>query len=124
MNYFPRFPYPYRYFPNFAPPNHNNMPSFNGSMVKQNLKHTIPNSNYPPTSSVKRLPNNINSNKSGVHEEEKREDKSYDDDVIFEIFGISLHFDDILLIALIFFLYQEGIEDKYLFIALILLLLS
>lgn len=43
---------------------------------------------------------------------------------IFEIFGIKLYFDDILLIALIFFLYDEGVQDNMLFIALILLLLS
>ena len=42
----------------------------------------------------------------------------------FEIFGIKLFFDDILLICLIFFLYNEGVKDQYLFISLILLLLS
>lgn len=50
------------------------------------------------------------------HEEESRE--------CFEIFGIKLFFDDILLICLIFFLYNEGVKDQYLFISLILLLLS
>lgn len=43
---------------------------------------------------------------------------------IFELFGIKLFFDDILLISLIFFLYNEGVKDRSLFIALILLLLS
>lgn len=43
---------------------------------------------------------------------------------IFEIFGIKLYFDDILLVCLIFFLYDEGVKDQSLFIALILLLLS
>lgn len=47
-----------------------------------------------------------------------------EDNILFEIFGIKLYFDDILLICLIFFLYTEGVEDQYLFIALILLLLS
>ena len=42
----------------------------------------------------------------------------------FEIFGITLHFDDILLICLLFFLYNEGVNDQLLFISLILLLLS
>ena len=49
-------------------------------------------------------------------------DESYSP--IFEIFGIKLYFDDILLIALIFFLYDEGVQDNMLFIALVLLLLS
>ena len=47
-----------------------------------------------------------------------------EDNAFFEIFGIKLYYDDILLICLIFFLYQEDVDDPYLFIALILLLLS
>lgn len=43
---------------------------------------------------------------------------------LFEFFGIKLYFDDILLICLIFFLYNEGVKDEYLFIVLVLLLLS
>ena len=43
---------------------------------------------------------------------------------IFELFGIKLFFDDVLIISLIFFLYNEGVKDQSLFIALILLLLS
>ncbi len=50
--------------------------------------------------------------------------KKSNDNIMFELFGISLYFDDVLLICLIFFLYNEGVKDKYLFIALILLLLS
>lgn len=42
----------------------------------------------------------------------------------FEIFGIKLYSDDLLLICLLFFLYREGVEDQTLFISLILLLLS
>lgn len=49
---------------------------------------------------------------------------SYDEEQCFEIFGIKLHFDDLLIIALLFFLYQEDVKDTYLYIALILLLLS
>lgn len=42
----------------------------------------------------------------------------------FEIFGLKLYFDDILLICLIFLLYKEDVHDEMLFIALVLLLLS
>ena len=42
----------------------------------------------------------------------------------FEIFGLKLYFDDMLLICLIFYLYKEDVHDEMLFIALILLLLS
>lgn len=47
-----------------------------------------------------------------------------DSEGCFEIFGLKLHFDDLLIIALLFFLYQEEVKDTYLYIALILLLLS
>lgn len=42
----------------------------------------------------------------------------------FEIFGLKLHFDDLLIICILFFLYQEDVKDTYLYISLILLLLS
>lgn len=43
---------------------------------------------------------------------------------IFEILGIQLFLDDIIILGLLFFLYQEGVQDEMLYIALILLLLS
>ena len=54
----------------------------------------------------------------------EKENKPNEDREFFEILGIKLYFDDILLICLIFFLYNEGVKDESLFIALILLLLS
>ena len=65
-------------------------------------------------------------------EEKKEEDRKtetcflndFNHEPIFEIFGIQLFYDDILLICLIFFLYSEGIQDHYLFFALVWLLLS
>lgn len=46
------------------------------------------------------------------------------EDGFFEVFGLKLHSDDLLIIGLLFFLYQEKVDDTYLYIALILLLLS
>lgn len=43
---------------------------------------------------------------------------------IFEILGISLFLDDLIILCLLFFLYTEGVQDEFLFISLILLLLS
>lgn len=43
---------------------------------------------------------------------------------IFEILGIELYLDDIIILGLLFFLYQEGVQDEILFISLILLLIS
>lgn len=58
------------------------------------------------------------------HDDNNKDNHSKDDKVLFEILGIKLYSDDILLLCLIFFLYNEGVQDQYLFIALILLLLS
>lgn len=52
-----------------------------------------------------------------------QQDRS-DDESYFDLFGLKLYNDDLLLIVLIFFLYKEDVKDQYLFIALILLLLS
>ena len=43
---------------------------------------------------------------------------------VFEIFGIELYLDDIIIIGLLFFLYKEGVQDEFLFISLILLLIG
>ena len=43
---------------------------------------------------------------------------------IIEILGISLYLDDIIILGLLFFLYQEGVKDYMLFLVLIMLLLS
>lgn len=61
------------------------------------------------------------SNKSNILEDSLLKNN---DSVMFELFGIKLFQDDILLICLIFFLYNEGIKDEFLFVVLILLLLS
>lgn len=68
--------------------------------------------------------NNIRKNSFSKNIQKKETLKEDDTDTLFEIFGIKLHSDDLLLICLIFFLYKEGVQDQYLFIALILLLLS
>lgn len=43
---------------------------------------------------------------------------------LFEIFGLKIYLDDALIVCLLFFLYQEHVQDEGLFIILILLLLT
>lgn len=43
---------------------------------------------------------------------------------LIEIMGLKLYLDDVIIIGLLFFLYNEGVKDDILFISLILLLLS
>jgi len=57
------------------------------------------------------------------------DDKSYkksssDDDFWFDLFGIKLYSDDVLILSLLFFLYKEEVKDEGLFLALVLLLIS
>lgn len=94
---------------------------------------------YPDTSIPhKSLPSSVEKNTSSskttnsfnkivVSVEDVKEnsnEKRYRDSEYFEIFGLKLYFDDILLICMIFFLYNEGVEDQLLFISLVMLLLS
>ena len=60
---------------------------------------------------------------------QKQEKKASADSVesteaFFEIFGLKLYFDDILIICILFFLYTERVHDEELFICLIMLLLT
>lgn len=80
---------------------------------------------YPPVQKPKNVisKNSISDDKRSKEHPKEKPNTSNDDNIL-EIFGIKLHFDDILLICLIFFLYNEGVQDQSLFIVLILLLLS
>ena len=123
---------------------HNYSPYYYGSSPKTNRKNMNNNPARIPTSytnknykkyyttesydinnkySKTEYKKNIPYNTQYINTQKKIPPKS-NNDVIFEIFGIKLYFDDILLICLIFFLYNEGVQDQYLFIALVLLLLS
>ncbi len=91
-----------------------------------------PNYGYPIRNEISTSTKN-NSFKSDTSNSSKKittseiisSDCNIEEDVpVFEIFGIKLYFDDILLVCLIFFLYNEGVKDQSLFISLILLLLS
>lgn len=45
-------------------------------------------------------------------------------DFVLDLFGIKLYFDDILILSLLFFLYKENVKDDWLFLSLVLLLIS
>ncbi len=62
---------------------------------------------------------NKNENARDTKEEENKDSREF-----FEIFGIRLYFDDILILCLLYFLYKEDVHDEMLFFALILLLIS
>lgn len=43
---------------------------------------------------------------------------------LFNFLGFKLHLDDLIILGLLLFLYEEQVTDMYLYVALILLLLS
>lgn len=120
---FSSFPYFRRYssnssiynnsFSNYKRPSNNNVDNYNTKSLnheKNNLDNK--NSNCKSSYGLSFLDNFFN-------QTDRNENESY-----FDLFGLKLYNDDIFLIGLIFFLYKEDVKDQYLFIALILLLLS
>lgn len=118
-----RFPYPnyyYRYNPYYSP----RVQSFDAqhpNLQKTENKidnETKPNENINNTRKISPKYNSFaNFNFSNLF-------SSNLEDPILEILGITLYFDDILILGLLFFLYTEGVKDEFLFICLILLLLG
>lgn len=115
----PPFPYfgfpPRRPMPYFPP--YNNVHSSNSHFAKTEAK-----SYYPSNSQ------NVSKKDCNNYSNNLKSDDTFnldsDYDKCFEIFGLKLYFDDLLILALLFFLYQEEVKDTYLYMALILLLLS
>ena len=108
-------PFPFG-FPPVRKPYHNyNSPSPNFA------KPPMPSEPHPKTQSSNFSSINVQNN---LDKNLRSDNFIQKDDEYFEIFGLKLHFDDLLIIALLFFLYQEEVKDTYLYIALILLLLS
>lgn len=115
MPYYNRYSrYGYHY------PNYNSKYNINSIQTKHSEKKQEE-STYTADSSCNNSQNNpscvnlnINNSCYGVS----------NDKPLLSLFGIDLYFDDILLVCLIFFLYQEGVEDDWLFIVLVLLLIG
>lgn len=128
---FPHFGKYTHYYPSRTPivrqPTRGEMPSspYARSMNVKRLdwykeqKREPPKAEVKEKSSSKKAPTGFSFLNNLLHQEDRGEDEDF-----FNLFGLKLYHDDILLIGLIFFLYQEDVKDQYLFFALILLLLS
>lgn len=118
-------------YPFFSFPHMRRYPSYYATpspIVKQPIKYDTSSktpssestkSTSKEKSSPKRAPVGFSFLNNFLHQEDRGEDEE-----CFDILGLKLYHDDILLIGLIFFLYKEEVKDQYLFFALILLLLS
>lgn len=133
-----RYPYPYSYYPrrnvSFQPSGNSNKKQDSSkescsSYKNERDSNTSQNCTSDATSKESRntvFPNNLLSflptsigpltfNPSGFTDQEEP---------IFEFFGIKLYLDDIIILGILFFLYEEKVEDQMLYVSLILLLLS
>ena len=115
--------YQYLGFPNYmkyisnTPYSVNQFSSSRNAILKKNF-NTQYNSFHQRKGGVNSTIQN-NSKNTNIHPQHTNDAKPF-----FSIFGINLYFDDILLICIIFFLYNEKVDDSYLLISLVLLLLS
>lgn len=109
---FPVFGYPYNNFYNYRRNNYYPYPL----PYNKNI-------NNADTNIAKEIPPKEDAITPQIEEKKDSSSEPFND-YFFEIFGLKLYFDDILIICLLFFLYEEGVKDQELFISLILLLLS
>lgn len=104
---FPYFSFPYNYSYYKRPSNH--------------LSNLNPNL-YTNKNSI--IDNNNKINNTIKNTSQKNNYYSDEDKPIFEILGIKLFLDDIIILCVLFFLYQEKVKDEMLYIILLLLLFS
>lgn len=75
-------------------------------------------------SNKKSFSHDVSSNSENVSQKNTSCVSKENGDVLFELFGLKLYFDDVLILSLLFFLYKEEVKDEGLFLALVLLLIS
>ena len=113
----PTFPFfrPNMYYNPYRKPyyNYNNIPNNLGNSPKYNNCESYSNNKTVQAQGLHPHKEDFTSNSSDSPQGQ-----------YFDIFGIRLYFDDILILCLLFFLYQEEVNDQLLFMALLLLLLS
>lgn len=110
-----RFPflgysYPYPYYPHYPITSHSK------KEINKNEISTQKDTDDPSTQ--RKIPSK--SNPIRFH----FEGFSDPNQIILEILGIKLYLDDLIILGLLYILYQEEVKDEMLFICLILLLLS
>ena len=109
---FPFFGYPYNY--NYYRYYNRYNPNIKDTTVNTQSEEQEKNKeNKDSITSSKELSNTINPRSC-----------SDSDQAIFEIFGIKLYLDDLIIIGLLFFLYQQNVNDEMLYMILFLLLFS
>ena len=101
-----------------------NLPFFSNYRFLYNNYNSNKSSKNNTINSYNYSNHNNNSNSYEYKEKKVSTDAIETPETFFEIFGLKMYFDDILIICILYFLYTEKIKDEELFICLILLLLS
>ena len=98
-----------------------NFPFFNNyRYLYSNSNSNLPQRDKP----LKKSDSAYNKKTNSSEYKEKVSEDPETSEAFFEIFGLKLYFDDILIMCILFFLYTEKIKNEELFICLILLLLT
>ncbi len=130
----PRFSYPNFPFPFYK--NYSRNPTYSHNFSLSQTSHTsnYGKNNFQNNSSIKSDITsysknvsqhiNLDEDKNCRNFEEKNKSNKNNNDYLFDLFGLKIYSDDVLLVSLIYFLYSEGVRDDSLFLALILLLIS
>lgn len=125
--------FPFNNYYNYRRPTYYQQKMYSQNIYKNNIPsqgNTFISNENPQNFDIPSNFENVNSSNSSksknseLNSQQKKTPSEPFDDYFFEVFGLKLYFDDILLICLLFFLYEEGVKDQELFISLILLLLS
>lgn len=119
MPFYPPFNFPF-YFNNYK----KSQNLYNSSIFNTSVHNTKNLNNIPyntANNSLNKQPSNNTNNDIFIKKASETVEAS---EAFFEIFGLKLFFDDILIICILFFLYTEKVHDDELFICLILLLLT
>ena len=102
---FPYYGYPYNYYKYYNHYNNLNQQIAKSEIDTSEKKESITNSEP--------ISNTNNSKRS-----------SNSDQAIFEIMGIKLYLDDLIILGVLYFLYEQNVKDEMLYIILFLLLIS
>jgi len=86
-----------------------------------NLKNSQINKTENSITNSTKISNTINQHQNNQNSNNCNSDNNK---ALFEMFGIKLYMDDLIIIGLLYFLYQENVKDEMLYIVLFLLLFS
>ena len=118
----PRFPYMNFPFPAYKSPY--KLPSGFYKAQESTINSKKANSAPVSPSNSNRIPRAECIDLKPNDTDKKNKSNNNTGDYLFDLFGLKIYSDDVLLVSLIYFLYSEGVKDDGLFLVLVLLLLS